>query len=72
MVEPGQEISLQPLVLNRLKEFNPDAWEVVPTSIDEAEQLKRKPVVENSVWSVGVPLPQIDRSLQEMIKTEFG
>jgi hypothetical protein len=35
MVEPAQELTKSPLILNRLKEFNPDAWEVIPTSAEE-------------------------------------
>jgi len=35
MVEPNREVTKQQLILNRLKEFNPDAWEVLPTLAED-------------------------------------
>jgi len=38
MLEADQELEKPQLVLNKLKEFNPDAWEVLAGTAEEQEQ----------------------------------
>jgi hypothetical protein len=56
LIEPDLKVTKEPLTLMKLKEFNPDNWEVVLTTAEEQEQIKRKPIIENSSWAK-IPLP---------------